>query len=467
MGAIPKMNNSAVIFDDLFGDVAYHSIGNRTKIVNDLAKRNFVLITSREYIFKEAVAHIPINQPLEDIPNIIQEGSYSNEGLILILNNHLDLQYSNNQFNEATLNYVRGYKDYIISELRFPHNIEIFVSSLDDNCTSKQLLTAKILEARQIENIVVSWLQNISEKSKNILLGLSIGRFVSIETVAKICSMNWNYSMEDVEQCIRESHRIIAYNTYLKFRHPSYKTAIVNYFTKHKNDAISDLLFSLLTSEEFLNQKLINRSIIWEWLSELDSEKLKVLVLKRKLKTKIREIAWLNLVNRDMLSALDLFEQTQIAKDGYSSSQMDSFVSIKNYLDDNSVIELIKVLLKKRTQENWRVIENLIYLFAFQIRRNATWILSDLDVEQSSRDLKIKIKILGVIGSKNPESVFNELLLLAKSEYLSTRSKVYTALTMLDKKYKTEVRTAFETLLDNEPSEKNKLKLRRLIQSYS
>ncbi|UPT71221.1 MAG: hypothetical protein M0D53_02090 [Flavobacterium sp. JAD_PAG50586_2] len=227
--SIPKITNCIIIFDDLYGDLNYDSIGKQTKIVNTLSKNNYVIITSRDYIFEEA----SINKELITGNRFVinQEGAYNDSQLMRILLNHIKINFPLTSENIIAHKFIIHNKLQIIRKLRFPHNIQLFTTIIDHNVVTKKLLDEKIGKAKVIENLIITWMGQQQIMNSNILLVLAIGKIQDKELLYNICKTNWNYSINNIEECLIENSRLLYQDlSIIRFKHPSFKNAIVSFF---------------------------------------------------------------------------------------------------------------------------------------------------------------------------------------------------------------------------------------------
>jgi hypothetical protein len=192
--AIPKVTNSIIVFDDLYGDINYDSIGRKKKIINSLSKENYVIITSRDYIYNEAEKNTETFDISESHINITQEGAFTNQNLELILKKHLDIKLELSREIENAYTYIIKNSSFVISQLRYPHNIQLFTTLVDSLTTNKLILQTKISQAKKIEEVIQSWVIPQEESNKRILLALSIGKIQNMDVLTMICHINWGYT---------------------------------------------------------------------------------------------------------------------------------------------------------------------------------------------------------------------------------------------------------------------------------
>lgn len=233
---MPEIENCVIIFDDLYGDLNYEQIGKKSKIIHTLLKKNYIIVTSRNYIYNDALAKGEALNTHAFSPTIIQEGSYSDNMLAEILNKHLAVEREQGRLSPRVQKLIFKQRSVIITQLRFPHNLELFVKSLTDDVTTRADLAPLIESSKEIQNLVGSWVNSQSEKNRRILLTLSIGRTVNPTVVQNMIGNAWGYSPHDLDNCLAENSRILTYDGYIKFNHPSFKSAIVQLFKRRGDE---------------------------------------------------------------------------------------------------------------------------------------------------------------------------------------------------------------------------------------
>ena len=464
INTIPKLKGGVIIFDDLFGDINYEGIGRKTKIINSLSKNNHIIITSREHIYRDAEKKSETCSFSDDLI-INQEGAYSNDQLITILENHLRRNFPKTSSNLSAYNFIIDNNNYVINQLRYPHNIHILTEIVDESTRTKKALVEKINNAKKIEGVVQSWTKSQNLINQNILLALSIGRIYEINTLNSICQIQWGYSNETILNCLLENDRMLNSNkTSVRFIHPSYKSAVINYYRSNNESLIVELIITLITNPQGNWKKLIDRSLVYSLFETLNAEQLSSLLLSEYLSRNYLEMAWLNLIQLDKNEAISLIVSIKEQSTVESSRHSNSILSTKDFMKDKEIFKLVNYLLTRRSES--KVIEHLIVHFSYRLGDKTWRIISPLVVEGSSRDLKLRIKLLGVIGSKNPDDVLEQLTLELNSTFVSTRSTVYTALNMLSTKSGNEkVIDIFNDALKMEKSKSNLLKIKNIMNS--
>ena len=458
---IPEVTNSVIVFDDLYGDINYDSIGKKTKIINSLHKENYVIITSRDYIYKEAEKKTETFDIRGSTLKITQEGAFTNQDLELILKNHLDLKLISAKEIKVAYRYLINNSTFIINQLRYPHNIQLFTSLIDSQTTTKPILYKKIAQAKKIEEVVQSWILPQGELNKQILLALSIGKIHDLELLTIICQSHWGNNRNDIEKCLIENSRIISLkDESIQFIHPSFKTAIINLFNITEKKLVEELIINLISHSHYNQKRIISRNLANSIISNLNSEQLIQLLLNNNLTRNYQEVCWLSLLKLNRDSAISLIVEMREDSKIYSRN-FSPLVSTKDFLKSKEISEIISHLLSRRHES--KAIEQLIVHFSFGIKPKIRQIIEQLDYNINSRDLKLKIRLLGVIGSENPDSVLFELESELFNKFKSTRSIVYSAINMLSNKSNDEITSLLERALNRETNKDNILKINRGI----
>lgn len=456
--SVPKLNNCVIIFDDLYGDLNYDSIGKQTKIVSTLLKSNYIIVTSRDYIFQEAIESKELLS--NKIFTINQEGAYSDSQLERILLNHLDLNFPKSTENTKAYDFITSNKLLVVRELRFPHNIQLFTTILDKTVISKKKLIEKTSKAKEIDNLVVTWVCQQTAISRNILLSLAIGKIQNISILEVICKNQWNYDTAIIENCLLENRRLIYYDySTIRYKHPSFKNAIVNYFLANHHEEIADLVLNIILNLSGKERRAINRSLAYQVIEELEVDHLTKILQDKPIGSNFLEIIWLNIIRKNRSQALELI--ISLANETRKGNNyFKSFVASKSFMKDKEILYLIHFLITQRHLSN--LVDRLIEHFAYRVRLNIRPIVDSLSYK-IPQDFNLKIKLLGCIGSKYPDLVIHELISFTYERSASARAQVYTALNMLDRRAKSKIETAFVEALERETNEKNIKKLNNAL----
>lgn len=464
LNKVPKIENGVIIFDDLFGDINYESIGRKTKVINSLSKHNFVIVTSREHIYRDAESNSETYLFSDDL-TINQEGAYTDSLLVNILENHLRRNFPRTNLNSNSYDFVLKNGQYIVKHLRYPHNIHVLTEIIDESVVTKKSLIQKIKSANKIEDVVQYWTKSQNKTNQNVLLALSIGRIYDINSLISICKIQWEYSEDTIINCIVENSRIVNFSyPSLRFIHPSYKSAVRNYSLSNNREQIVELVTASISKPENKEKKLIDRSLVYGLFESFTKEQLQTLILNKHIAKNYLEMAWLNLFRLDKKAATSLVLLIKKQSGAKFSRHASSILSGKDFMKDKEIFEIVNYLLTRRKES--KAIEHLIVHFSYRLGEKTWNIISPLVVDGSSRDLKLKLKLLGVIGSKNPDSVIDQLTLELDNPYVSTRSTVYTALNMLSSHTGNEkIIKILKEALKNEKNKSNILKIERSIRS--
>jgi hypothetical protein len=455
---IPKLINCVIIFDDLYGDLNYDSIGKQTKIVSTLSKENYVIITSRDYIFQEAVEGKELLSDREF--KINQEGSYSDNQLENILFNHLRLNFPVNKENGKVYDFITKNKFQIVRELRFPHNIQLFATIVDRTVATKKILLDKISKAKTIDNLIITWVSQQPEISRNMLLALAIGKIQSVSILENVCKMQWNYDKNIIDNCLIENRRMLYYDTSnIRYKHPSFKTAIVNYFFANYRLQITDLILNVILNLPGKERRAINKSLAYQIIEELDVSQLSNILQNKLINGNFLEIIWLNIIRKNNIHALELLISLM---DGTKRANryFKGFVASKSFMKDKEIMSLINFLMTQRYLNE--LVDRLIEYFAYKIRLSIRPIVDSLSYK-IPKDFSLKIKLLGCIGTIYPDLVIHELNSFGYEQSVTARRQVYAALNMLHHSSKEHLENIIPELIQRETNQINIKKLNNIL----
>jgi hypothetical protein len=123
-------SNILILLDDPFGGSMYER-GDIVNIITEelmpVSEKKYILLTSRKQVFDVAKRKTKLGERYinDNLIELKQEGSYSDKNLKEILKKHM--LYAKEKLSAEQIQLVELNENIIISELRFPHNIERFV----------------------------------------------------------------------------------------------------------------------------------------------------------------------------------------------------------------------------------------------------------------------------------------------------------------------------------------------------
>ena len=451
---IPSVINSIIIFDDLFGDIKYEDIGKMSKIVTSLSKNNYIIITSRDYIYTEAKNDLSvIGELVSEAQFLIQEGSYSTIKLENILVNHLENKKVKIGLNEDIVSFLKKNKSVISNELRFPHNIAILVDNLDNTINTKSKLLDLVRKSKKIEKVIINWINYQSDENKKIILLCSIFRPVQFQILADLAKELWSFSPEQIEKIINYNDRILTIKERIvNYTHPSFKATIIKFFKSDKRELLEKVFFQIFLKNKLpiRHQKYITGSFI-EIVKYFDIEILIKILNSKILNKNMHPIIWSQLIKRDYKYAIDFFliEDQKLGKQKPKRKYMISFVKAKDSIKKNDVINIIDYLFKMRDKQNYKLIDTIILYYSYRIIDNLDQYINKLD-EYEQSTLKLKIGLLAVKGIKYPYDVLTDLVRLSNHQSARIRRKVYSSINVISKGIKHDKNKIFRECLNKE-----------------
>jgi len=248
LSELERLNCSIILFDDPFGGSTfeYFNVADNIKRVRDLLQNNnYIIITSRKEVLIEAIQKSKIGE--ENLGENIFElttNDYTDAIFKDILYKHLD--YYN--VSEEGRKIVGNNEDFIISELRFPHNYEVFVKNELEGVTQrKKGLWKAVKNAKEIERACGKWFSRFYLKDQEM--------FSFIMAVALFNAALWGekYFLELCERTMKAmglsvknlnsydldrlksqaSSYILQKPGVTKFEHPSYEEGVFSEIEKN------------------------------------------------------------------------------------------------------------------------------------------------------------------------------------------------------------------------------------------
>lgn len=465
---IPDISNSVIIFDDLFGDIDFQTIGYGTKIIKSLIAHNYLIVTSRDYIYSQARASRPaLEELISNVQCLLQEGSYSSPKLAEILNKHLAMR--RNELSPTLLSLLLDKQEMIVNELRFPHNIDLFVASLDDSIQTRSQLKGLVKSSKKIETVVLRWITNLPEAESTVILVCALFRFVGLNDLINIVGLIWGYGSEIVTETLNANQRIFNENDgYIRFAHPSFKLAIYWHFLKSQEHNVLQILLDILRNDyvsPFLKRQLTLpfqdniKSFTSDDLIEIQNACSKV--------HKFQPLIWCQLIKQDHVFALEHFLKAYDAKTRRREKRriLANFVKSKKCATKSKMKNLVELLFSRRSSENHNLLDYLITTFAHEIKAELSKYISSLD-ESDPTQLDLKIRLLGVRGTQFPAKSIAELERLGNHQNAKIRRRIYSSLNVMSRGNEQKMYELLPVLLERENNRKNIGMLKASIQRY-
>lgn len=240
LSELADLHDSVILLDDPFGGIRYApgTIGDKFDRLQELACKNYIVITSRREVLDEACKYTKLGEKnLKDLTIEIMQGDYSDEDFEAILEKHL--KYSRASSDIITL--ANSHKEEIINELRFPHNYEVLVrEELGNVIKGEKDLQQALKDAKGIERAVGRWFENWYSKDKEVfyfLLVLALnGRleekdFIRIyKNVVERLNSDSGLGLSpsgDLARKRKETAPYVSQSGPLRLEHPSYEEGII------------------------------------------------------------------------------------------------------------------------------------------------------------------------------------------------------------------------------------------------
>ena len=461
---IPHIRNSVIILDDLFGDIDYQDIGAKTKIVKSLIIQNYVIITSRDYIYAKAKAKRPsINELISKVQYILQEGSYNSSNLKDILKRHLDKR--KNELPKSLLSLISNKHEMIVNQLRFPHNLELFVVSLDESIQTYHDLKKHVKESKKVETILLSWVKNIPREQEKILLICSLFRRIKISNLINIVDLLWGIDEVILNESISTNRRILNVSDgYIRFNHPSFKNALYQNFIKNYAD-VNKIIYDIMTNKEIKNS--IKRDLNLAFQDTVKQYSINELVETQAEVgggSNIQNLIWCRLIKLDYKFTIHHFLTlyNNVGKSKIRRGLLVSFSKSKKCVKKKNVNHVIDYLMKFRETNYKSVVDYLIALFAYENRSHLSKYISELN-ESDYNSLKLKVQLLGIMGTEHANNALAELERLGKNKNSKIRKYVYSSLNVISKGNEKMVLKIFKSMIKEENNEKNVNHLNKAI----
>jgi len=243
------VSDVGILLDDAFGKVSFNEegVGSESQAIFSSAEHNFVIITTRTEVFKEALPHTRFGEIAIESSCVYlnQEGSYNEEQLKLILENHLKFALGIGLVTQEQADMANRYKAMVLKELRFPHNIERFAMVHLGGVQKPGDLRIALKQSKEIERAAGQWYARIGDKQKAITIALAVCGFEDreqftscLEGIAPVMGIE----KPALSQDLTDIGGYIEMGDRLAFGHPSYYTGVVREIIVRHHVVVKSLL---------------------------------------------------------------------------------------------------------------------------------------------------------------------------------------------------------------------------------
>jgi len=252
---LKEIENSVILFDDVFGKAeAEKRYADEFEDIWKLKKNNFVILTTRKSILDEVknqrtrFAEFKESEIDDCILEVEQEGSYSDDDLSRILENHIDYYLRVGKIGEAEKELALKNKNKIISGLRFPHNYELLVREQLKKVSVDEIdIEGAIDNAMHIKREVKNWFLNLDVNKKYFVFTVALFPGFEEETFERIYlkivkvlrERHKSLIDEDLDVLRKETSSYTKQSERIDFKHPNYLEGVTECLReKFKKDLI-------------------------------------------------------------------------------------------------------------------------------------------------------------------------------------------------------------------------------------
>lgn len=231
---ISDIRNAGILLDDAFGKVIFDEecSGIESQAILSLAENNYVVITSRAEVFSEGLAYTRFGEvSLEShCVHLEQEGSYDDEQLGQILENHVRFALDRDIITLEQADIIKRQWALILKGLRFPHNIERFAMVHLNQVKRPRDVEIALKKSKEIEHASGQWYRRLSTEQKAIVVSLAICGFEDwnqFNTCTATAASLLGIQMRDISTELPQMSGYIRVGDKLAFSHPSYHVGII------------------------------------------------------------------------------------------------------------------------------------------------------------------------------------------------------------------------------------------------
>jgi len=250
------LDNRFILIDDAFGKLNFdiHSAANDFDRLRLLSHRNLVVLTSREAVLDRAKR----NSRLGESPNLDritvsmrQEGSFGSIALQEILVRHIDY-YSKPRFERPepidarTAAALRVNAGYIVSQLRFPHNVGNLVKRWDTHIDFQAHFVEQVEAAKNIIGAAQTWFGSLQPLERIRIAITSLLPRQDKAALHKLLEMT-GVSTVNERLLAKCSGGFLEFTQSLRIVHPSY---LEGFIESLQGDHLTDASFVLRKAAE-------------------------------------------------------------------------------------------------------------------------------------------------------------------------------------------------------------------------
>ena len=257
---IKNLKDSVILFDDIFGGADFINPihADNFEEIEKLKEDNYVLITTRGEILDKVRGGGPKrtkfaeigNQVNEHITEIKQEGSYSDDDLKDILRKHVSYYLRNEKITEREVQIAEENIDKITGYggLRFPHNINFFVSEKLRKITNdEEDINDAIENAKDIKRCAGSWFCGLDkpETKKYFKFVFTVALFPgfdkkTFERIYKNIHSRYINKFVDIDE-LRKGTSYITSSGYIDFESTDFREGVMEKIkAKYMGDVVND-----------------------------------------------------------------------------------------------------------------------------------------------------------------------------------------------------------------------------------
>ncbi|MDI6786301.1 MAG: HEAT repeat domain-containing protein [bacterium] len=234
-----NIKNAGILFDNIFNGMDLKEenlmIKNIFDSIEELKKNNYVVVTLKRKEFQEMLfkAEKIENIDMKSYIDINEETDYSDDDLQKILKKHLTQV---KKVENTQIKLIEENIDKIITELRFPHNIEHFVNEHLQDVKDENSLLEAINEAKEIDKFIENWFCNLSQEERFVVFTIALYEGFTEEEFRKIYEKVYKIlrakylpklTFTEIKKIRRNISSYITSFGNIAFRHPSYHNGVL------------------------------------------------------------------------------------------------------------------------------------------------------------------------------------------------------------------------------------------------
>ncbi|HET6384111.1 MAG TPA: SMEK domain-containing protein [Armatimonadota bacterium] len=230
-----SLEGEFIILDDPFGAVSLEEPagGNQFELLVQIAQRNRVVVTTRAGLLEEVCSRTKLGERGDldrYVHELRQEGAYDDQALTSIITKHIERRLAigaaSGCFGPETAEFLARASAYVVSQLRFPHNLERLVMGTIVPVTDGPALDTRIEQSKDIVRAAERWFAGLANDEARRVAVAALLPWLRGPALDLVVADLGTSDVRDVALA-RSSGGFLRLNGALVIGHPSYREGVL------------------------------------------------------------------------------------------------------------------------------------------------------------------------------------------------------------------------------------------------